>query len=259
MGDKLRDKLGGKKNMNQKLIVALDVPNVNDAKNIVNQIGDEVGFYKIGYQLFYAQGGPEFVRELKKQSKKIFLDLKLLDIDNTIKKGISNVCEMKVDMLTVHAYPKTMNAAVKALNDVNEVEGGNGGGNDNDLTLLGVTVLTSMDDNDLKEAGYSMTADELVQKRVRQAKDAGMGGVVASAKEAKKIRQIIGNQMDVVTPGIRPKGADKGDQKRVMSPEEAIKAGASHLVVGRPIVEAKNKRDVAKMINEEIQKAEGDM
>ena len=251
--------------MNQKLIVALDVPNVNDAKNIVNQIGDEVGFYKIGYQLFYAQGGPEFVRELKKQSKKIFLDLKLLDIDNTIKKGISNVCEMKVDMLTVHAYPKTMNAAVKALNEVNEVEGGNGGGgdsdsdSDSDLTLLGVTVLTSMDDNDLKDAGYSMTANELVQKRAGQAKDAGMGGVVASAQEAKKIRQIVGDQMAVVTPGIRPKGADKGDQKRVMSPEEAIKAGASHLVVGRPIVEAKNKRDVAKMINEEIQKAEGDM
>lgn len=228
--------------MDERLIVALDVPSVDAAKDVVSQCGEEVGFYKIGYQLFYAEGGAAFVTELKKQQYKIFLDLKLLDIDNTIKKGIKNIKRLGVDMLTVHAYPKTMKAAVSAIGEA-------------EVCLLGVTALTSMDDEDMKEAGYAVGTKEVVRIRAEQAKQTGMGGVVASAQEAEMVREIVGPEMAVVTPGIRFEQTEVGDQKRVMSPKEAIKAGASHLVVGRPIVEADNPNDAARRVIEEINKA----
>ncbi|MBI0162144.1 orotidine-5'-phosphate decarboxylase [Bartonella sp. M0283] len=227
--------------MRDRLIVGLDVADIRQAEKLVQELGDTVGFYKIGYQLLFA-GGLEFARELKAANKKVFLDMKLLDIDNTIASAVENIVKLGVDMLTVHAYPKAMRAAVKAAKGSN-------------LCLLGVTVLTSMDDADLKAAGYSDDAKTLVLKRAKDARLAGMGGIVASAAEAQALRNVIGPDMALVTPGIRPKGADKGDQKRVMSPKEAIQAGASHLVVARPIVKADNPLQAAKLILTEMEEA----
>ncbi len=227
--------------MRDRLIVGLDVADIRQAEKLVEQLGDTVGFYKIGYQLLFA-GGLEFARRLKAANKKVFLDMKLLDIDNTIASAVENIVKLGVDMLTVHAYPKAMRAAVEAAKG-------------SDLCLLGVTVLTSMDDADLKAAGYSDDAKTLVLKRAKDARLAGMGGIVASAAEAQALRNVIGPDMALVTPGIRPKGADKGDQKRVMSPKEAIQAGASHLVVARPIVKADNPLQAAKLILTEMEEA----
>lgn len=165
--------------------------------------------------------------------------MKLLDIDNTIAKGVENVAKMGVSMLTLHAYPKAMRAAVEAARGSN-------------LCLLGVTVLTSMDNADLREAGYSGDAETLVLKRAGQAREAGMGGIVASAVEAAAIRQAVGPDMAIVTPGIRPAGSEKGDQKRVMTPADALKAGASHLVVARPIVGAADRKAAVLAILEEM-------
>lgn len=224
--------------LRDQLIVGLDVPTIAEAERAVEELGDAVSFYKIGYQLVFA-GGLDFAKSLIAAKKKVFLDMKLLDIDNTIAKGVENVAKMGVSMLTLHAYPKAMRAAVEAAKG-------------SDICLLGVTVLTSMDDADLREAGYADNAETLVLKRARQAREAGMGGVVASAVEAAAIRQVIGPDMAIVTPGIRPAGAEKGDQKRVMTPADALKAGASHLVVARPIVGATDRRAAALAILEEM-------
>lgn len=222
-----------------RLIVGLDVPNVSEAGEIVKKLGSTVSHYKIGYQLAFA-GGLEFARELARDGKKIFLDMKLLDIDNTVASGVENIAKMGMTMLTLHAYPKAMKAAVEAAR-------GSG------LCLLGVTVLTSMDEQDLIEAGYEYDPHTLVLRRAEQARRAGMGGVVCSAEEAAAVRKILGPELAVVTPGIRPDGADKGDQKRVMTPAEAIRAGASHLVVARPIVKASDPLEAARAILAEIE------
>ena len=207
--------------MRERLIVALDVPTVGGAAQIVGDLDGSVSFYKIGYQLAFA-GGLDFAQELVSAGKRVFLDMKLLDIDNTIEKAVENIAKTGVSMLTLHAYPKAMRAAVAAAKG-------------SPLCLLGVTVLTSMDAEDLKDAGYSFDPRTLVLRRAEQARDAGMGGIVCSAEEASEVRAIIGPGMALVTPGIRPAGTEAGDQKRVMTPSLAIKAGASHLVVGRPI------------------------
>ena len=223
------------------LIVGLDVPTLAEAEAIVTTLGDDILFYKIGYQLAFA-GGLEFARDLAQSGKKIFLDMKLLDIDNTVASGVENIAKMGMSMLTLHAYPKAMRAAVAAAKG-------------SDLCLLGVTVLTSMDDADLKEAGYQSDAPSLVLQRAAQAREAGMGGIVCSAEESSAVREIIGPDMALVTPGIRPSGSDHGDQKRVMTPFDALKAGSSHLVVARPIVKAPDPRQAAKAILAEMQKA----
>ncbi len=223
------------------LIIALDVPTIGEAENIVSTIGTIGSFYKIGHQLAFV-GGLEFARDLVADGKQVFLDMKLLDIDNTVAKGVENIVKMGVTMLTIHAYPKAMKAAVGAAKDSN-------------LCLLGVSVLTSMDDGDLVEAGYSDTAAQLVANRARQAKDIGMGGVVSSAHEAQMVREIVGADMAVVTPGIRPAGSALGDQKRVMTPADAIRAKASHLVVGRPVVGAVDPKAVTAQILNEIENA----
>lgn len=228
-------------NAKDRLIVALDVPSILEAAVIVSALGDTVSFYKIGYQLAFA-GGLDFAAELKRAGKSVFLDMKLLDIDNTIAKGVENVAKLGVDMLTLHAYPKAMTAAVEAAKG-------------SDLCLLGVTVLTSMDDHDLSEAGYHDEAATLVLKRARQARNAGMGGIVCSAAEAEAVRDIVGPEMAVVTPGIRPAGSAVGDQKRVVTPGDAISAGASHLVVGRPIVAATDRKAAATEILIQMQAA----
>lgn len=229
-----------------RLIVGLDVPDVIAAEKIVEELGDTVSFYKIGYQLVFSQtaqgGGLDFASRLLSMGKKVFLDVKLLDIDNTIAKGVENIAKRGVTMMTLHAYPKAMRAAVEAAK-------GSG------LCLLGVTVLTSMDQADMLEAGYMMTPEELVLRRAQQAYDAGMGGIVASAAESTSIRTIIGPDMAIVTPGIRPKGSEAGDQKRVMTPADALRAGSSHLVVGRPIVGVTDCKAAAQKILEEMASA----
>jgi len=227
--------------MRDRLIVGLDVPTLAEAEKVVQELGDTVSFYKIGYQLVFA-GGLAFAQELAQSGKNVFLDMKLLDIDNTVAKGVENIAKMGVSMLTLHAYPKAMRAAVAAA------EGSN-------LCLLGVTVLTSMDEQDLIEAGYNTDPKSLVLKRAAQARDAGMGGVVCSAAEAALIRHTVGPDLAVVTPGIRPTGADAGDQKRVVTPVDAIRAGASHLVVARPIVGAADRKAAAEAILAEMSSA----
>ncbi|AYG64962.1 MULTISPECIES: orotidine-5'-phosphate decarboxylase [unclassified Rhizobium] len=224
-----------------RLIVGLDVPNLQEAEKVVGALSDDILYYKIGYQLAFA-GGLEFARDLAADGKKIFLDMKLLDIDNTVASGVENIVKMGMSMLTLHAYPKAMKAAVEAAKG-------------SDLCLLGVTVLTSMDEGDLIAAGYEYDPHTLVLRRAEQAHLAGMGGIVCSAEESAAVRKIIGPDMALVTPGIRPVGSDRGDQKRVMTPADAIKAGSSHLVVARPIVKAADPREAARAILAEMDAA----
>jgi orotidine-5'-phosphate decarboxylase len=221
-----------------RLIVGLDIPTIGEAEAIVKTLGDDVLFYKIGYQLAFA-GGLEFARDLASDGKKVFLDMKLLDIDNTVAKGVENIAKMGMSMLTLHAYPKAMRAAVEAAR-------GSG------LCLLGVTVLTSMDEQDVIDAGYEYDPHTLVLRRAEQARAAGMGGIVCSAEESSAVRKIVGPDMAIVTPGIRPAGSDKGDQKRVMTPADALCAGSSHLVVARPIVKAADPHAAALSILDEM-------
>jgi orotidine-5'-phosphate decarboxylase len=221
----------------QRLIVALDVSSVEAAQAMVARLGDAVSFYKIGYQLAYA-GGLGYVPALIGAGKRVFLDLKLHDIGNTVAQGVKSVAKSGASFLTVHAYPQTMKAAVEARQ-----------GN---LRILAVTVLTSYDDADLAAAGYDFTVPELVAERAAQARDIGVDGVVCSAEEAANIRSIVGTKLKLVTPGIRPAGAEAGDQKRIMTPAAAIAAGADYLVVGRPIVAAADPKAAAQAIVAEI-------
>ncbi|MBS9721703.1 orotidine-5'-phosphate decarboxylase [Tianweitania sp. BSSL-BM11] len=227
------------KQARDRLIVGLDVPDLATASAVVSELGDTVSFYKIGYQLAFA-GGLDFARDLVKDGKQVFLDLKLLDIDNTVAKGVESVLGIGASMLTLHAYPKAMRAAVEAARGT-------------DLCLLGVTVLTSMDAEDLREAGYDIDPQALVLRRAEQARQAGMGGIVCSAAEAGHVRDIVGPDLAVVTPGIRPVGFDHGDQKRVMTPSDALRSGATHLVVGRPIVKAADRKAAAQAVLNDMQ------
>ena len=220
-----------------RLIVALDLPSVEAAEGVVDRLGDAVGFYKIGYQLAFAEA-------LARSRKRVFLDLKLHDIGNSVARGVESVARLGATFLTVHAYPQTMHAAVDACAGSN-------------LRLLAVTVLTSYDDADLAAAGYDFTVPELVSERAAQARDIGIDGIVCSAEEAATLRELIKPSMVLVTPGIRPAGAEAGDQKRVMSPAAAIAAGADYLVVGRPIVAAEDPKAAALGIIDEIAQATG--
>ncbi|MBB3017495.1 orotidine-5'-phosphate decarboxylase [Microvirga lupini] len=222
-----------------RLIISLDVPSVEEARALVHRIGDAGTFYKIGYQLAYA-GGFDFARELIGQGKKVFLDLKLHDIGNTVEEGVRSIARMGMTFLTVHAYPQTMRAAMA----------GKAG---SDLKILAVTVLTSYDDNDLIDAGYApVPAAELVARRAEQARDIGIDGIVCAATEAQAVRGIVGRNRLIVTPGIRPDGSEAGDQKRIVTPAEGIRLGANHLVVGRPIVKAADPRAAVEAIVREI-------
>ena len=220
------------------MIVALDVADTAKAEALVKTLGDNVSFYKIGMELVYG-GGLEFARDLAASGKKVFLDLKLHDIPNTVKKAASQVSRLGMSYLTVHAFPQTMKAAL---------EGTQGTG----TQILGVTVMTSYDDKDLKAAGYAMGVKELVALRATQAKEIGIGGLILSAEEVTAMRALVGPSLDLVTPGIRPAGAAVGDQKRVMTPAEAIKAGATRLVIGRPITEAADPKAAADAVVQEI-------
>ena len=221
-----------------KLIVALDLPSVAQARAMVETLDDAVSFYKIGLELTYA-GGLPLAQELVRAGKKVFLDLKFHDIPNTVARATEQVAEMGATFLTIHAYPQTMKAARGAL-----------GGST--LKLLAVTVMTSYDDADLAEAGYGLRVADLVARRARQAQDAGVQGLVLSPEEAPAMRALLGPDMLLVTPGVRPAGAALGDQKRVMTPARAIAGGANHLVVGRPITQAPDPRAAAQAIVQEI-------
>jgi orotidine-5'-phosphate decarboxylase len=226
-----------------RLIVALDLPDVAAAEAMVARLGDSVTFYKIGYQLAYA-GGLPLVRQLAAAGKKVFVDLKLHDIGNTVARGVESVAGLGATFLTVHAYPQTMKAAVEARSG-------------SDLKILAVTVLTSYDDADLHAAGYRLGVSDLVEARAHKAQALGIDGLVCSPEEAASLRKIVGQRMQLVTPGIRPAGAAVGDQKRIMTPGRAIGAGADYLVVGRPVMEAADPRAAANSIVAEIVQALG--
>jgi len=224
-----------------RLIVPLDVPSVAIAREVVADLGDVVSFYKVGFQILYADGF-DLIRELKAAGKQVFIDLKLLDIDNTVKGGVESLTRLGGTFLTIHAYPHAMRAAVS-------------GRGASDLKLLAVTVLTNLDDQLLQEAGYKERAGALVIKRAVQARDCGMDGVICSAAEASAIRAIAGPDLMLVTPGIRPADASADDQRRIMTPTMAIQNGSDYLVVGRPILNAENRRSAAQAIIAEIEAA----
>jgi len=207
-----------------RLYVALDLPSIDAARDMVARLGDSVESYKIGLQLL-PLGGAEFGRELAAQGKNVFLDFKLHDIDATVEKATRSISAIGADLLTVHARPDVMRAAAR--------------GRSGRLKILGVTVLTSLDEQALIDIGYHHTAEELVLHRVRQAMEAGIDGVVSSP---------LPDNFLIVTPGVRMAGQDVGDQKRIATPQNAIKAGASHIVVGRPITQANDPRSAAQAI-----------
>jgi orotidine-5'-phosphate decarboxylase len=210
---------------------------------MVARLGDSVTFYKVGMELAYASGGFAFAEDLVKSGKQIFLDLKLHDIPTTVTRATAQVARLGARYLTIHAYPQTM-AAAKA-----------GIGEGQNLKLLAVTVMTSYDDADLAAAGYAFGVKDLVARRAAQAAAAGVDGLILSAEEAAAMRASFGNKLVLVTPGIRPAGTDIADQKRIMTPKAAITAGADHLVVGRPILQAPDPKAAAEAVVAEIASA----
>ncbi|WP_128290447.1 orotidine-5'-phosphate decarboxylase [Afifella aestuarii] len=227
------------RNARDRLIVGLDLPDLAAARAMVETLGDTVTFYKIGMELVFADG-LSLIEPLRAEGKRIFLDMKLLDIDNTVAGGIANLARLGATLTTVHAYPKAMRAAAAARADA-------------DLGLLAVTVLTSMDDADLDEAGYAESAAELVRRRAAQARASGIDGIVCSPLEAEAMRALLGPDMLIVTPGVRPTSATSDDQKRVMTPADALRAGADYLVVARPVVKAADPKASAQAIVDEIE------
>jgi len=221
----------------ERLIVALDVSSVEAAEAMVKRLGDAVTFYKIGYQLAYG-GGLPYARTLADAGKQVFLDLKLHDIGNTVAEGVKSVSRLGASFLTVHAYPQTMEAAAQAR--------------EGSLQILAVTVLTSYDDHDLAAAGYGAGVRATGAERAKNALEIGIDGLICSPEEAANLRGIVGPDMLLVTPGIRPTGAAMGDQKRVSTPAAAIAAGADYLVVGRPVIAADNPKAAAEAIIAEI-------
>ncbi|MDP2620157.1 MAG: orotidine-5'-phosphate decarboxylase [Hyphomicrobiales bacterium] len=226
-----------------RLIVALDVASLAEAERLLARLGDAVGFYKIGYRLGFA-GGLDLSRRLIDAGKQVFLDFKLHDIASTVKEGVASLASTGARFATVHAYPQTMQAALE-------------GRGDSALGILAVTVLTSYDDDDLRQAGYRCTVAELARLRARQALKIGIDGLVCSPWEVSAVRALVGENMVLVTPGIRPAGVDAGDQKRIMTPAAAIAAGADYLVVGRPVVAAEDPRAAAIAIIADIAEETG--
>ncbi|MCP5405745.1 MAG: orotidine-5'-phosphate decarboxylase [Pseudomonadaceae bacterium] len=215
----------------ERIIVALDFPTVDEARKFVGQMGDTVSYYKVGLELIYA-GGLELLQELKAAGKKVFLDAKVLDIGNTVERAVRNIAELGVDMTNIHVHDtKTVKAAVCG------VQGSN-------TALVGVTVLTNLDNRDLDEQGIKddLAVNNLVLKRAIMGKLAGLDGVVSSGLEASTIRNQCGRSFMIVTPGIRLPSDKIDDQERIMTPSRAIANGAHYLVVGRPITQDANPR-----------------
>lgn len=203
------------------LIIALDVDSADEARGLVRTLGDAAPFFKVGLEL-YAAAGPDFVRELVGQGKQVFVDLKMYDIGETVRRAVAQVAKLGATFLTVHASRAVMSAAVE-------------GRGESGLQILGVTVLTSFDQNDLRDLGYSCSPEELVNHLALKGKEAGVDGLVCSPLEVARVRAMVGPEMKLITPGVRSAGAGAGDQKRVATPAEAIAKGANYLVVGREV------------------------
>lgn len=229
------------KSINERLIVALDVSSIEKARELVKRLEGMVSFFKIGLQLQLI-AGLGFVRELIKDGKKVFLDYKYFDVEETIKQAVARVAAEGVSFLTVHGNGRIIRAAVEGRGDSN-------------LKILSVTVLTSLDAFDIQDLGFECSVEELVLYRAKKALEAGCDGVIASGYEAKAIRELAHNRLLIVTPGIRPKNASVNDHKRYVTPAQAIEAGADYLVVGRPIKDAKDPRVAAERILAEMRAA----
>jgi orotidine-5'-phosphate decarboxylase len=223
------------------IIIALDVETAEEARRLVCSLGDSVSFYKVGLEL-YAAAGMDFVRELKTQGHRVFLDLKLYDIGETVRRAVAQVAKSGADFLTVHASRAVMEAAVA-------------GRGESGLKLLAVTVLTSVNESDLRQDGYTCSISELVDLRVRNAIEAAVDGIVCSPLEVAKVRAMTGQRAILVTPGVRSAGAAAGDQKRVATPPEAIANGADYLVIGRQVTRAPDPRAEMLRVLEEIRGA----
>jgi len=226
----------------QRLIVALDVPSAAAAQKIVAAVGDSAFCYKVGMQLYTAEG-PQLVRDLVASGRRVFLDLKYHDIPNTVAAAVTEAGHLGVSMLTVHASGggRMLRAATDAALAVNPA-----------LMVLAVTVLTSLDDHDLDKLGVHGRVQDQVLRLAALAVANGCRGVVASAREASELRRELKEEFTIVTPGVRPAGAQHGDQARVVTPAEAIAAGATHIVVGRPITEATDPGTEARAILSQI-------
>jgi orotidine-5'-phosphate decarboxylase len=224
--------------MKNPLIIALDVETAEQARALVAQLGDDASFYKVGMEL-YAAAGMDFVRELIGQGKQVFLDLKMYDIGETVKRAVAQVARLGVTLTTVHGSGPVMRAAVAGRGDTG-------------LKLLGVTVLTSFDKEDLADLGYPCEVGDLVKLRVRKAMEASIDGLVCSPLEVAAVREIAGPGAVLVTPGVRSAGAGKGDQKRVATPAEALRDGANYLVIGRQVTRAADPGAEVRKILDEI-------
>jgi len=226
-----------------RLIVALDMPTVEEAQRLVAVLGNTVSFYKLGLELLFA-GGLDLARALKAQGKHVFLDMKLLDIGNTVERAVANATEFGVDFLTVHGHDlKTMRAAVT-------------GRGSSKLKLLAVTVLTNLTADDLQQQGSSLSPADLVLRRAKLARESGFDGVIASGQEAGRIREAVGPGFLIVTPGIRLTGSATDDQERITTPGHAIASGADYIVVGRPITQADDPKLIAETFINHIREAE---
>ena len=226
-----------------RLIVALDLPDIKTAEHLIRELDGAVTFFKVGLVLQMASGAEEFVRDLIHSGKKVFLDYKYYDIAETMKKAVARVAELGVSFLTIHGTSNVIRGAVA-------------GRGTSDLKLFTVTVLTNLDRADVAELGYpAQTVEELVLFRARKALEAGCDGVIASGREAKAIKTLSKDKLLVVTPGIRPDGYPEDDQKRTVTPAQAVAAGADYLVVGRPITGAPDPKGTAKVMVEEMQRA----
>lgn len=221
-----------------RLIVALDVPSADDALKLVDRLGDSISFYKVGMEL-YAAAGMGLVRELLSAKKQVFLDMKFYDIGETVKRAVAVVAKAGVQLLTLHGSAPVIRAAVAGRADA-------------PLKLLGVTVLTSLDEADIRDEGYAISVADLVALRVRKVREVGADGLVCSPLEVARVRELAGPSALLVTPGVRSAGADTGDQKRVATPAEALRNGATHLVLGRQITRAEDPRGEALKVLSEV-------
>jgi orotidine-5'-phosphate decarboxylase len=224
------------------LIVALDFDSAKVADALVNALGDNAGFYKVGMELF-AAAGMDYVRNLTGRGKQVFLDMKYYDIGETVRRAVSVAAKSGATFLTIHAVGQVMRAAIEGRGDSN-------------MKLLAVTVLTSLDESDLRQMGHQSTVSELVAERVGQARQIGIEGIVASPLEARAIRKIAGPETILVTPGVRSRGTAQGDQKRIATPAEAVKDGADYLVIGRQVTRAADPVAALTAIRQEIQPVE---
>jgi orotidine-5'-phosphate decarboxylase len=220
------------------VIIALDFDSAQKANQMVSTLGDTAGFYKVGMELF-AAAGMDYVRSLVDEGKKVFLDMKYYDIGETVRRAVAVAGKSGATFLSIHAVGQVMRAAME-------------GRGDSRMKLLAVTVLTSLDQQDVKEMGHECTMTDLIARRVRQAMEAGVEGVVASPLEARSVREIAGPGAVLVTPGVRSAGAAKGDQKRVATPAQAVRDGASHVVIGRQVTRATDPVAALAAIREEI-------